>query len=189
MLNLGWWCVEVCGKRKVYQYWIIQICEILKTHNWTKRYLYKQDKLVCGILGGYFIAFFKIITSSSSIFLEGFWLSNNWKFNYVRAFLPPTMEVVNAKDLIITPYHGLKNLKTFLKIATSKIHHVLKSQCKSFFSWSCIVLSLFLCGWEEHKVLLNVTKMNFSESLGGLAVGSNIKKLLNIDEQSLYVDC
>jgi hypothetical protein len=43
--------------------------------------------------------------------------------------------------------------------------------------------------WEEHKVLLNMTKMNFPESLGGLVVGSNIKKLLNIDEQSLYVDC
>jgi len=75
------------------------------------------------LLGGYFIAFVKIVTSSSSTFLEGFWLSNNWKFNYVRAFLPPTMEVVNAKDLIIAPYHGLKNLKTFLKIATNKIHH------------------------------------------------------------------
>jgi hypothetical protein len=86
------------------------------------------------ILGGHFIAFVKIVTSSSSIFLEGFWLSNNWKFNYVRAFLPPTMEVVNAKDLIITPYHGLKNLKTFLKITTNKIHHAERYQHKSFFS-------------------------------------------------------
>ncbi len=43
---------------------------------------------------------------------------------YVRVFLPPTMEVANAKDLIITPYHGLKNLKSFLKIATNEIHHV-----------------------------------------------------------------
>jgi hypothetical protein len=44
------------------------------------------------------------------------------------------MEVANAKDLIITPYHGLKNLKSFLKIATNEIHHVQRSQHKSFFS-------------------------------------------------------
>jgi hypothetical protein len=39
-------------------------------------------------------------------------------------FLPPTMDVANSKDLIITPYCGFKNLKTFLKMATNKIHDV-----------------------------------------------------------------
>jgi hypothetical protein len=48
-----------------------------------------------------------------------------------------------------------------------------------------MILSLFLCGWEEHKVLLNMTKMSFSKCLASLVVGSN-KKRLNINEQNLY---
>jgi hypothetical protein len=51
-----------------------------------------------------------------------------------------------------------------------------------------MILSLFLCGWEKHKVLLNMSKMNFSKCLAGLVVGSN-KKRLNIDEQNLYENC
>jgi hypothetical protein len=79
-------------------------------------------------------------------------------------------------------------LKSFLKIATNEIHHVQRSQHKSFFSWGCMILSLFLCGWEECNFLLNMTKMNFSKCLTGLVVGFN-KKRLNVDEQNLYDDC
>jgi hypothetical protein len=34
------------------------------------------------------------------ILLEGFWPSNNWKFNYAKASLSIVMDVVDPKDLI-----------------------------------------------------------------------------------------
>jgi len=51
-----------------------------------------------------------------------------------------------------------------------------------------MILSFFLCGWEERNFLLNMTKMKFSKCLAGLMVVSN-KKRLNVDEQNLYDDC
>ncbi len=51
----------------------------------------------------------------SSILLEGFWPSRNWRSNFSRALLLNTMEVVDVEDLIVVLYCGSKNLKFCLK--------------------------------------------------------------------------
>jgi len=46
--------------------------------------------------------------------LEGFWLSNNWRFNYGKTKLLSTMQVVDCEEPIMRPYCGPKNLKPAL---------------------------------------------------------------------------
>ncbi len=62
------------------------------------------------LLGRYLIAFVKI-PLQSMILLEGFWPSNNWNFNYVKASLSIRMDVVDLEDPIRVPYCGPKNMK------------------------------------------------------------------------------
>jgi hypothetical protein len=61
------------------------------------------------MLKGYSIAFVKTTLCSQS-----FWPSSNWRSNYAKALLLTTMEVIDAKDPIIVPSCGLKNLKPSL---------------------------------------------------------------------------
>jgi hypothetical protein len=42
----------------------------------------------------------------STILLEGFWPSNNWRSNYVRVSLSIVMDIVDPKDPIRVPYCG-----------------------------------------------------------------------------------
>jgi hypothetical protein len=55
----------------------------------------------------------KSLSPQSSTLLECLWPSNNWRFNYARASLPTRIEIADAKDPIMCPYCGLKNLKPF----------------------------------------------------------------------------
>jgi hypothetical protein len=52
------------------------------------------------ILGTYFIAFVKVVAHSKFHSLEGFWPSNNWRFNYARVSLLTIMDVVDLEDSI-----------------------------------------------------------------------------------------
>jgi hypothetical protein len=51
----------------------------------------------------------KPIPWRSSILLEGFWPSSNWKTNYERTPIPIVVDV-DPKDLIILPYCGPKSM-------------------------------------------------------------------------------
>jgi hypothetical protein len=62
-------------------------------------------------LGGCFVAFVKTFAYSKVHSLEGFWLSNNWKLNYVKVGLSFTRLIFYSKDSVICPYCGPKNLK------------------------------------------------------------------------------
>jgi hypothetical protein len=55
----------------------------------------------------------KSLPLQSSTFLECFWSSNNWRFNYAKVALPTRIEVADAKDPIMCPYCGRNNLKPF----------------------------------------------------------------------------
>ncbi len=57
--------------------------------------------------------FSKLFPFQSSILLEGFWASSNWKYKYAKVSLPSTMEVVDLENLVVHPYCGPKNLKAF----------------------------------------------------------------------------
>jgi hypothetical protein len=39
----------------------------------------------------------------NSTHLEGFWLSNNWRFSHVQSAIPPIVDV-DLEDLVIAPY-------------------------------------------------------------------------------------
>jgi hypothetical protein len=56
----------------------------------------------------------KPLLTQRSIILEGFWPSNNWKFNYARVELLSTNQVIDSEDLVMCPYYGPKNLKSAL---------------------------------------------------------------------------
>jgi hypothetical protein len=45
------------------------------------------------------------------ILQEGFLPSSDWRFNYAKAKLPSTNQVVNMEDHVICPYYGPNNLK------------------------------------------------------------------------------
>jgi hypothetical protein len=45
-----------------------------------------------------------------STLLEGFWPSNNWRFNYAKVELLSTNQVIDLEDLVMCPYYGPKNL-------------------------------------------------------------------------------
>jgi hypothetical protein len=49
-----------------------------------------------------------------STLLEGFWPSNNWRFNYERVELLSTNQVTDLEDPVMCPYYGPKNLKLAL---------------------------------------------------------------------------
>jgi hypothetical protein len=53
----------------------------------------------------------KPLLAQRSILLEGFWLSNNWRFNYAKVELMSTNQVINSKGPVMCPYYGPKNLK------------------------------------------------------------------------------
>ncbi len=94
----------------------------------------------------------KSLPPQSLILLEGFWPSNNWRSNHVRGFLPNTFDVIDAKDPIIPPYYGPKNMKPFVRIV---VHTPLRTLMQE--TLFKIVRShnpkLILCGWEEQRVM------------------------------------
>jgi len=57
------------------------------------------------------------IPHQSSILLEGFWLSNNWKINYECASIRTVVDV-DPKDLVILPYYEPKSLHLSLSTPT-----------------------------------------------------------------------
>ncbi len=49
------------------------------------------------------------LPTQNSTLLEGFGLSNNWRFNHVQGAIPPIVDV-DLEDLVITPYWSPKNI-------------------------------------------------------------------------------
>ncbi len=70
-------------------------------------------------------------------------------FNYAKTKLLSTMQVVDWEDPIMHPYCGPNNLKRVLAYTPFK-----DLNNGFFFLWSRMILSLSLCWWEEHKVML-----------------------------------
>jgi hypothetical protein len=62
--------------------------------------------------------FSRLLPPQSITLLEGFWPSNNWRFNSAMVSLSIMMDVVDLKDLIQVSYCGPKNKKTFKCIHT-----------------------------------------------------------------------
>ncbi len=62
------------------------------------------------------------ITWQSSILLESFWPSNNWRANYECALIPTVVDV-DLEDPIIPPYYGPRSMCPSLSIAAYMPFH------------------------------------------------------------------
>jgi hypothetical protein len=56
----------------------------------------------------------RLLMLQSTILLEGFWPSSNWKCNYAKTSLSTVMDIVDPEDLIRIPYCGPKNTRPLI---------------------------------------------------------------------------
>ncbi len=49
------------------------------------------------------------LPTQSSMFLEGFQPSSNWRFNYLQSSILAIIDI-DHEDLVIIPYYGAKNM-------------------------------------------------------------------------------
>lgn len=55
------------------------------------------------------------LPTQSSMFLEGFQPSSNWRFNYLQSSILAIIDI-DHEGLVIIPYYGAKNMRLSLKI-------------------------------------------------------------------------
>ncbi len=126
----------------------------------------------------------KTLLPQNLTFLEGFWPSSNWRSNYAKALLPTKMEVVDAKDPIMHPYCGPKNLKPFPTY----------TPFKDFNNGDFVLVrphDPFLVHVWMERIQCDVVKDEQNEFFKMVRVKwwVPMKKCSNLDEQCLYEDC